>query len=115
MSEKITIYDKTDVARVDAFDYVSIPGTLHGERKVSVEVKSPTEIEFAVGVDYNIFERESEVFTLQSKPIGNRVYNSLMITYNLEFWWRGYELKTINFWITLTVLKTQWRTTGINW
>lgn len=95
MAAKVTIYTKLGVPRVDAYDYV-YSGEFMGERKVAVEVKSPVEIEFAVG-DYIVLERESEVFTLQSIPVGNRVYNSLMITYNLEFWWRGYELKTINF------------------
>ena len=61
MAAKITIRDKNDVVIVDAFNY-TYNGTHMGDRKVSVEVKSATKIDFAVGdyIEFGEYETEPD-------------------------------------------------------
>ena len=97
MADKITIYSSLGVSKADAYNF-TYSGIHMGERKLTVEVESPTAINFVVGdYAYLNLEHTDEKFYLHTVPIGNRVHNSLMIKYNLTFWWRGYELKTIAF------------------
>jgi len=96
----IEVKSKTDVILAKSYDY-DYSGTHMGERKVTVTIQSPTAIDFNIGdyIDLALFEHPeiTERFWLQSIPIGNRVYNSLMISYTATFWWVGYELKNVVF------------------
>jgi uncharacterized protein (TIGR02145 family) len=84
----------------ESFDY---SGTHLGERKITATIQSAEPIDFAIG-DYFLYYTTytTERFYLQTAPVVTRVYNSLMLQYNLTFWWVGYELRLVNFldWVT---------------
>jgi len=96
----ITIKSSLGVTKATSYDY-DYSGTHMEERKVTVSIQSPIKIDFAIGdyVDFAIDSEPSiiERFYLQSIPVGNRVYNSEMISYTAVFWWVGYELKNVIF------------------
>jgi uncharacterized protein (TIGR02145 family) len=79
----------------DTFDYA---GVHLQDRKITASILSATPIAFEIG-DYFLYDTpyDNERFTLQSAPVVTRVYNSLMLSYALTFWWAGYELRLINF------------------
>lgn len=87
------IYQSNGTQRTtfDSYDY---SGTHMGERKVVVTIQSPTSIDFNIG-DY--IDLRGEYFYLQTKPVMNRNYQTLMLTYTLTFWWTGYELGLTKF------------------
>lgn len=87
------IYQSNGTQRTtfDSYDY---SGTHMGERKVVVTIQSPTAIDFNIG-DY--IDLRGEYFYLQTKPVMNRNYQTLMLTYTLTFWWTGYELGLTKF------------------
>lgn len=85
---------KSDGTERTTFDSYTYSGTHMGERKVVVTIESAQPIDFQIG-DY-IWLKEQDFF-LQTMPVVNRNYQTLMLGYTLTFWWTGYELGLTKF------------------
>lgn len=85
---------KSDGTERTTFDSYTYSGTHMGERKVVVTIESAQPIDFQIG-DYLWLKEQN--FFLQTMPVVNRNYQTLMLGYTLTFWWTGYELGLTKF------------------